>query len=138
MLLSETLVRRRRALGISQSDLARRLGVQQQTVSRWENGDSVPRPVRIVQLAAELHVGPDDLLRSAGYMPKTEPPPIQLLFSGVFDRLPSLSDGDLFLLLDRTWEEFRGRRRRATGTDGHRRANAGGVKAPAGPNSRGR
>jgi transcriptional regulator with XRE-family HTH domain len=108
--LGKTLRRRRDELGISQSDLARRLGVQQQTVSRWESGGSLPRPVRILQLAAELEVGHDDLLRSAGYLPHADPPPIQQLFTGIFDRLPTLSDGELFLLLDRTWEEFRGRR----------------------------
>lgn len=114
MTLAQTLVRRRKELGISQSALAHRLGVQQQTVSRWENGDSTPRPLRVVQLAVELQVSQDQLLRTAGYMPAIEPTPLQVVFTGVFDHLPTLSDGDLFHLLDRIWQEFRGRRLGAT------------------------
>jgi len=46
-------------------------------------------------------------------MPHVEAPPVQQLLHTVFDRLPTLSDGDLFLLMDRAWQEFRGRRVRA-------------------------
>lgn len=40
--LPSTLKRVREALGISQEDLARELGVSFATVNRWENGKTTP------------------------------------------------------------------------------------------------
>lgn len=38
-------------LGLSQGELARVLGLDQMTVSRWERGISVPRPATLRQIA---------------------------------------------------------------------------------------
>ena len=42
---------RREELSLDQTGLARQLGVNQQTVSKWEQAKTVPRPQRIRQLA---------------------------------------------------------------------------------------
>ena len=45
----------RRRLGLTQGELARRLGTRQQTVSQWETGASRPRGMsrRLLRLVAE-------------------------------------------------------------------------------------
>jgi DNA-binding transcriptional regulator YiaG len=45
----------RRALGLSQAEFARRLGVRQQTVSEWETGRYAPRgaSLRVLAFLAE-------------------------------------------------------------------------------------
>lgn len=51
--------------GLSQSELARRLGTSQSAVSRWEHGHDEPRVstlaaiLRACELTGELAVGPD-------------------------------------------------------------------------------
>ena len=50
------LVRLREALGWRQEDLAQRLDVAQETVSRWETGAREPRGKLRVKLAAALNV----------------------------------------------------------------------------------
>ncbi len=50
------------AAGLSQIELADALGVQQATVSMWENGTRSPHPTRIKCIAAVLGIEPDELL----------------------------------------------------------------------------
>jgi transcriptional regulator with XRE-family HTH domain len=56
------IVARRRALGLSQDDLATALGVSQMAVSRWETGSRAPRDP--VGLAMQLGQMEDDLLQA--------------------------------------------------------------------------
>jgi transcriptional regulator with XRE-family HTH domain len=51
----------------TQADLARRLGVKQQTVSRWELGASRPREKDLAAIGKRLAVDVDELRRAAGY-----------------------------------------------------------------------
>ena len=53
--------------GISQADLAKRLGVGQQTVSRWERGKSRPRYDEMGGIAAAVGGNLAELLAAAGY-----------------------------------------------------------------------
>lgn len=48
------LVQRRAELGLSQAALARRLGVSQPTVARWESGEHVPEFRTLLRLADQL------------------------------------------------------------------------------------
>lgn len=68
MMFNEFIRVRREAKGWNQRDLAIRLGVKQQTVSRWESGIAVPRPDRCLQLADALGVPRPEVLRLAGYL----------------------------------------------------------------------
>ena len=53
-MLSENLKNLRKAKGFSQEELAARLHVVRQTVSKWEKGRSVPDAELLVRLAEEL------------------------------------------------------------------------------------
>ena len=53
-MLSENLKTLRKARGLSQEELAGRLHVVRQTVSKWEKGLSVPDAELLVRLAEEL------------------------------------------------------------------------------------
>jgi transcriptional regulator with XRE-family HTH domain len=62
------LAERRKQAGIlQQADLARILGITQQTVSRWELGQSRPRAGQVPALAKALQAGTEELLLAAGY-----------------------------------------------------------------------
>lgn len=63
MLLSEKIVHYRKLHGWSQEDLAERMGVSRQSVSKWESGISVPELERIVQLCDLFGISADTLLR---------------------------------------------------------------------------
>lgn len=61
-MLSENLKNLRKAKGFSQEELAARLHVVRQTVSKWEKGRSVPDAELLVRLAEELDTTPAALL----------------------------------------------------------------------------
>lgn len=46
---------------MEQTDVAERVGVTQQTVSKWENGESVPKGRNVLPLANALGVNQNDL-----------------------------------------------------------------------------
>jgi transcriptional regulator with XRE-family HTH domain len=56
--------------GLSETELANRLGVKQQTVNNWKLGKSKPK--QVMQAARELNVSPDWLLY--GTEPKSRKP----------------------------------------------------------------
>ena len=51
----------RERAGLTQGELAARLGVGQSTVAMWENGTNVPRASLLPKLAEVLHCSIDDL-----------------------------------------------------------------------------
>ena len=59
------LRRRRAAAGLTQADLAGRLGVDRTHVVHWENGRRRPSTAHLAQLASALGVRPADLLDPA-------------------------------------------------------------------------
>ncbi len=60
----------RRAAGLSQNDLAAKLGVPQSNISFWERWDKPPRGEVLPELAAALSVGLDELLGVTPPKPK--------------------------------------------------------------------
>lgn len=103
-LLGETVRLRREELGFDQAELAGKLGVSQQTVSRWERGLALPRPVRLREVAQALDLDAARLQRFAGYLPEKEPSAV-----AVHERLSGLTDAELLLLVDRALAELRRR-----------------------------
>ena len=56
----------RKNAGMTQSELAEKLFVRTQTVSKWENGVAEPSLETLCKLASLLHVSTDSLLENAG------------------------------------------------------------------------
>ena len=52
----------REVAGISQRDLANRLGVSQAAVALWETGKNAPTLANLIQIAETLHVSINDLV----------------------------------------------------------------------------
>jgi transcriptional regulator with XRE-family HTH domain len=66
MMLGEQLKAARLAAGLSQQQVAEKVGVSRSTVSRYERGLAVPDGRTLSALARALHVGVDRLLEPRG------------------------------------------------------------------------
>ncbi len=69
-MISDNIKISRKQAGLSQEELAHRLNVVRQTVSKWENGLSVPDAEALIQMADVLDVTVEQLL---GVTPKSTP-----------------------------------------------------------------
>jgi transcriptional regulator with XRE-family HTH domain len=108
-LIGETVKIRREELGLDQLELGQRVGVGQQTVSRWERGLAVPKLHRLPELAQVLGLESEYVHRMAGYLPAERSSPAAALVHALYERTAELSTDELLLILDRTWQEFRRR-----------------------------
>lgn len=63
MIFADKIIVERKKLGLSQEQLADRLNVTRQSVSKWESGASVPELGKIVQLAEMFGVSVDYLVK---------------------------------------------------------------------------
>ena len=63
MILADKIIENRKKNGWSQEELADRLGVSRQSVSKWESAQAVPDMKKIVQLSEVFGVSTDYLLR---------------------------------------------------------------------------
>ncbi len=61
-MVCDTIKSLRETAGLSQSALAKRLGVTRSSVNAWEMGLSIPTAQYIVELSQLFHVTPDYLL----------------------------------------------------------------------------
>lgn len=108
-LFDRTVNVRREEVGLSQTELAIRVGVSQQTVSRWESGMAIPQSERVIALARVLDLEEDRLLSYAGFLPEGDRSQHWGQFQAMYESLVQLSDQELILLLDRAWQEHRRR-----------------------------
>ena len=60
--MGEKLKAARLAAGLTQIDLAERVGCQQRDISRWENGDREPRATTLKKMAQAIGCSMDDLV----------------------------------------------------------------------------
>ena len=65
-MLNENIKKLRKSKGLSQEELAIKLNVVRQTVSKWENGLSVPDSSMLIALADELDTSVAVLLGEPG------------------------------------------------------------------------
>ena len=72
MNLSEKITALRTERKLSQGDVAEKLEVSRQSVSKWETGQSVPELDKIVKLADLFGVSVDELVRD-GEIPQPNP-----------------------------------------------------------------
>lgn len=98
--LPEFLRQHREAVGLSQTDLANRLGVKQQLVSKWEAGTGIPTIARIPALAAALDVDAGELLQLVAEASQAETATIKR------DRNQLLSVMDRVTLFTEKYEEL--------------------------------
>ena len=74
MELSENILQFRRALGLSQEQLAEQVGVSRQSISKLETGQSAPELDKLVALSRVFGVSTDELLGNNSQ--KQENPPL--------------------------------------------------------------
>lgn len=90
MTLSEKIQACRKRAGLSQEQLAERLGVSRQAVSKWETGEATPELGKLADLCSELNVSADWLLNDIDPGPPQEDGAAKEPFSGSPDRLERL------------------------------------------------
>ena len=59
--ITKGLKKKRLAAGLSQKELADKLGIVQSAISAWESGEKMPRAAQLPELAAALHCTIDEL-----------------------------------------------------------------------------
>lgn len=64
MTLGSSLFQARKKQGLSQEDVAEKLGVSRQTVSKWETDETVPDLRQAKKMAALYHLSLDELIQS--------------------------------------------------------------------------
>ena len=75
MALSEKLYTLRKKSGLSQEQLAERLSVSRQAISKWESGQSVPESDKLIVISNYFKVSLDYLLKEESAQPiPTETP----------------------------------------------------------------
>lgn len=107
--LGHRLAVEREKAGLSQGSLAHRLGVRQQTVSRWEQDAVLPPPSRVMALEDILGLGRGTLLRRAGYVPDGATSPAPAPLASLLASLRDLDEGELVALIDAAWDLLRTR-----------------------------
>lgn len=79
MTLGEKICALRTGKGLSQEDLAQRLEVSRQSVSKWETGQSMPDLEKIIRLADLFGVSVDELVRE-GERPQPPQPETKVVY----------------------------------------------------------
>ena len=65
MNISEKILKLRKSHNLSQEDLAEKLNVYRQSISKWENGQSIPETEKLIELSEIFNVSIDYLLKSS-------------------------------------------------------------------------
>ena len=97
MIFADKLIDLRKKNGWSQEELAEKLSVSRQTVSKWEGAQSIPDMARIIQLSELFHVSTDYLLKDE--KEQTENPEISQDYAseGVVVRTIGMEEANQFL-----------------------------------------
>lgn len=91
--ISENIVRLRKQKGITQDELASFLGVTKASVSKWENGQSMPDILLLPEIATYFDISVDTLL---GYEPQLSKEQIQKLYGELGENFAQLPFEDAF------------------------------------------
>lgn len=93
MTIANRITQARQALGMTQTDLATKMGVSPQAVQKWESGDSTPRHARLAHLATILKTSVETLLTGA----RSDSVAAQLQPISTWDDSTPLEDGEVEL-----------------------------------------
>lgn len=110
MLFAETVILHRVRNNLTQLELAERLGVRQQTVSRWESGTAIPPPPRVTALEDELGLERGTLHRLVGNLPVADGSVAEPTIRRMVTEIPTLDEDELVEVIDAAWQTFRARR----------------------------
>ncbi|MCQ2432945.1 MAG: helix-turn-helix domain-containing protein [Clostridia bacterium] len=77
-MIMEKIITLRKKQGWSQEELAEKMNVSRQAVSRWENGTALPDALNVLQLSKLFHVTTDFLLND-DYKSDTDIPVVQMV-----------------------------------------------------------
>jgi transcriptional regulator with XRE-family HTH domain len=78
MTFNEKLLSLRKKAGLSQEDLAEKLDVSRQAVSRWETGETLPDAKNLLELSSIFETSIDYLLRDEMDFPSITSKPVQI------------------------------------------------------------
>ena len=73
--IANRLVQLRKNHNLSQEELAARIGVSRQAVSKWERAEASPDTDNLILLARLYGISLDELLTGSGAVPPDNPPP---------------------------------------------------------------
>lgn len=76
----------RRARGLSQEELAEKMGVSRQAIGKWESGGGYPEVEKLIELAKVLDCSVDGLVRGDGARPEGEPVSVKEKYVRLMDR----------------------------------------------------
>lgn len=87
MIMSENIKKFRQENNLSQEELAKKLNIARQSVSKWENGETLPSIDNLISLSGLLNISLDELITGEPYLyfpfnfgkPKTKTPAILLI-----------------------------------------------------------
>ena len=94
MIMKDIIKSKRLALGLSQENLAKQLGVKRITVTQWEAGRNTPKTKMLQEIAKALKCSTDDLLKQEPVQANKKKAPmrrkagIQSLKHGSSHRMP--------------------------------------------------
>lgn len=71
--IGANIIHYRKAMGITQAELAQRLNYSDKAVSKWERGESIPDVLTLVDIAGQFHITINQLV----YGPQEESPEAQ-------------------------------------------------------------
>ncbi len=75
MTIGDRIAKYRRNQGLSQEELAEKLGISRQSVSKWERNESLPEADKIPLLAQVFSITTDELLTGEEPQAQQAPPP---------------------------------------------------------------
>ena len=75
MTIGDRIAKYRRNQGLSQEELAEKLGISRQSVSKWERNESLPEADKIPLLAQVFSITTDELLTGGEPQAQQAPPP---------------------------------------------------------------
>ena len=83
MILADKIIEERKKNGWTQEDLAQKLGVSRQSVSKWESAGAIPDLKKIIQLADLFGVSTDYLLKDEVEKVKEQPNQYSLILMDI-------------------------------------------------------
>lgn len=99
MIFNEKVMALRKKKGWSQEELAEKLGISRQSVSKWESGASIPEIDKIIALSGLFGVSTDYLLKDE--LESEEDTPKEIIFEETDVKSVSVEEADSFVSLKR-------------------------------------